>query len=130
VADAIGRSYALRYSDANFQPGNFAVHTEQTAPVYSDAAPHINLAPYGYTAVDAMNEANANVPRYFRMRDLLSAGKVSADGTLTVPADAQPMQRVVTPAAPTTRPAGQAIIIIPRRAPAKSEDLKLVNAAK
>ena len=36
---------------------------------------------------DARNEANANVPPYFRKRDLLAAGTAQADGSVVVRAD-------------------------------------------
>ena len=38
--------------------------------VYSDCRPGVNVSVYGYTSVDARNEAYANVPTYFRKRDL------------------------------------------------------------
>jgi hypothetical protein len=93
--------------------------TGQAPYVYTDAAPYVNASLYGYTAVDARNEAYASVPTYFRKRDLLAAGVVQADGSLVVPANARPLPvvRVVrrTVVAPTTRPTPKAIIIIPKR---------------
>jgi hypothetical protein len=114
VADAQRRAYALRYSDPNFQPATFTFHTNPTPAVYSDAAPYMNLSVDGYTPNDAVNEANANLPRYFRKADILAAGKVCADGTLVVPANAIPIPQPPMQS-PTTRPATQAIIIIPMR---------------
>lgn len=118
VAEAVARSHALRYSDPNYQPHTFTFSTVRTPAVYSDALPSVNLAVYNYTATDAQNEANASLPRYFRKGDLLAAGKVGADGSLTVPANAIPVPQPVS-AAPTTRPTAQAIIIIPKRPPAR-----------
>lgn len=97
--------------------------------VYTDAAPHVNASLYGYTDADVRNEANANVPTYFRKRDLLAAGVVQADGSVVVRADAKPVAsvRVVRRVrVPATNPTPKAIIIIPKRpaapvAPAASD---------
>jgi hypothetical protein len=86
--------------------------------VYTDAAPYVNASLYGYTDLDARNEAYSNVPTYFRKRDILAAGVVQADGSLLVRADARPavpvrvVRRVIVPA---TQPLPKAIIIIPKR---------------
>ena len=45
----------------------------------------------GYTPADAQNQANANAPRYFVMRDLLKSA-VGVDGVWVVPAQAQPIR--------------------------------------
>ena len=92
--------------------------TRQAPYVYTDAAPHVNASLYGYTAADARNEAYANVPTYFRKRDLLAAAVVQPDGTWLVPADAKPVaSTVVVRRMPTaaTQPTPKAIIIIPKR---------------
>ena len=62
-------------SDITGHQGNSLRHTlgqigEQTY-VFSDCLPYRNAAVYGYTSVDARNEANASMPRYFTKRDLL-----------------------------------------------------------
>jgi len=133
VERALQRSHALRYSDPNYQPRTFNFHTDVTPAVYSDVAPYVNLSVYGYTAVDARNEAYANMPRYFRKGDLLAAGKVCADGTLVVRADVQPIPQASAPA-PTTQVAPHAILIIPKSQPAKTTkpvvDLKVADAGK
>jgi hypothetical protein len=59
--------------------------------IYTDARPYENAAIYGYTTNDAKNQAYANAPRYFRMRDLIAAGVRSPDGTIIIPAQAQPV---------------------------------------
>jgi hypothetical protein len=56
--------------------------------VYSDNVPRRNAAYFGYTAGDASNEANQNVPRYWRKSDLLRSGHVDCSGALVVPANA------------------------------------------
>jgi hypothetical protein len=91
--------------------------TTQAPYVYTDRAPYMNASLYGYTPNDARNEAYANVPTYFRKRDLLAAGVVQADGSLVVPADAKPMVNtvVVRRMRATTQPIPKAIIIIPKR---------------
>ena len=65
----------------------FLIH----APVYSDLLPYRDMTAYGYTAADAANEANANVPRYFRKADLLRSAIPQSDGTWVVPAKASPV---------------------------------------
>ena len=85
--------------------------------VYSDDAPYVNARVYGYLPVDAANDANANVPRFFRMADVLRAA-VALAGWVThslavctgVPAATQGANRA------TSRPAigPRAIIIIPK----------------
>lgn len=97
--------------------------------VFSDCLMYRNAAVYGYTAEDAQNEANANLPRYFTKRELLEAAVPSADGALVVPASGKAHHVGAHHAAPTTRPTTQpsepkprAIIIIPKSAPKKSTE--------
>ena len=83
--------------------------------IYCDSYPNHNAALYGATIADARDEAYHNVPRYFRTRDLLNAAIPQADGTLIVPAHAQPV--VIVPArartlTPATEP--RRILIIPK----------------
>jgi hypothetical protein len=59
--------------------------------IYSDARPYENVAIYGCTISDARDEAYANVPRYFRKRDLLAAAQPVPDGTLVVGPQSQPV---------------------------------------
>jgi hypothetical protein len=72
------------------------VHVVGRARIYSDVIPFTNLADNsytsygGFTVADARNEAYANVPRYFRKRDLLRAAVMTDEGSLVVPAQAQP----------------------------------------
>ena len=96
---------------------NFVTRAHHRAIVYSDCAPYMNLAAYGYTATDAQNEANANVPLYFRKIDLLRAGTIQRDGNLVVAAQARPVAvpHPAPAAEPTTKPAAQPILIIPKR---------------
>jgi hypothetical protein len=98
--------------------------------VLTDCMPLRNAAVFGYSANDARNEAYANVPRYFRKGDLLNAATVAADGTLVVPAQAQPRAmgvardtRLVTPVEPKPR----AILILPKKGLKKDSDAKAVN---
>jgi hypothetical protein len=93
--------------------------------VLTDCLPFRNAAVYGYREADAHNEANANVPRYFRKADLIAAAQPAGDGTLVVPAHLRPHaarhdapMQAVTPGEPKPR----AIIIIPKRAPRKTDD--------
>jgi hypothetical protein len=105
----------------------------QLERVYSDCAPYVNARAYGYLPVDAANDANANVPRYFRMRDLDRAAVVRPDGTRVVAAQARPVasdrDRAAADAArAATRPAAKTIIIIPRKA--KTSDKQVASAAR
>ena len=131
-------------SDITGHQGNGLRHTlgqigEQTY-VFSDCLPYRNAAVYGYTSVDARNEANANMPRYFTKRDLLLAAVPAADGGLIVPAHGKPHTALhlhtgkTGPAGATTQPAEakpRAIIIIPKGAPkpaAPSDEVRKVVA--
>jgi hypothetical protein len=95
--------------------------------VVADGLPLRNAVVYGYTSVDARNDAYANVPRFFRTADLAAAAVPSPDGVgVVVPAQAAVAVRaigavVVRPAArpaapPATGPATQPtpILIIPK----------------
>lgn len=91
---------------------------------YTDLmAPGINAYPYGFSVSDARNAAYANVPLYFRKRDLLASAYRTDDGHLVVPAQAPlPGTIQITPShhAPTTQPASaptttpSPILIIPK----------------
>jgi hypothetical protein len=94
---------------------------------YSDLLPAgINGYVRGFSVADARNEAYANVPLYFRKRDLLASAYRAPDGNLIVPSAAPlPGTIEIKPAAhhgaPTTRPATEPtttpspILIIPKR---------------
>ena len=107
--------------------------------VFSDCLMYRNAAVYGYTAQDAQNEANANLPRYFTKRELLEAAEPAADGTLIVRASGKAHHVGTHHAAPTARPTTQpsevkprAIIIIPKapkHAPEKDGLKKVVASA-
>ena len=98
--------------------------------VYSDCAPHVNARAYGFLPVDAANEANANVPRYFRMADLDRAAVVMPDGSRLVAAQAKPVADPDDVRRASTRPAikPRAIIIIPKKA--KASDKQVASAAE
>lgn len=90
---------------------------------YSDVLPSgINAYPQGVSISDARNAAYANVPLYFRKRDLLASAYRTPDGNVVVPAQSPlPGTIEIKPShAPTTQPAtGPAepspILIIPKR---------------
>jgi hypothetical protein len=98
--------------------------------VLTDCLPLRNAAVYGYRVEDAVNEANASVPRFFRKADLIAAARPAGDGTLVVPANLKPhaahhdapMQAVHTG---EVKP--RAIIILPKRAPRKTDDEETVK---
>lgn len=117
----IGTSYAgegrFAYNLANSTIANVLPVT------YTDAmAPGINAYPYGFSISDARNAAYANVPLYFRKRDLMASAYVAQDGNVIVPVQAplpgtieiKPSHGATTqPAtAPTTTPSP--ILIIPK----------------
>ncbi len=91
---------------------------QEHSPVYSDVLPYRDMTDYGFTAANAANEANANVPRYFRKSDLLKAAIPQADGSYVVPADAQPVCAANAEPIQTNRPMPTThkgeIIIIPK----------------
>ena len=100
--------------------------------VYSDCVPYVNARVFGFMPVDAANEANANVPRYFRKADLDRAAVEMADGSWVVPAQARPVVierdrdrhgRAAT--RPVIKP--RAIIIIKK---AKPSDKQVASAAQ
>jgi hypothetical protein len=95
----------IDFGYAQTYPGNYP------SPIYSDARRYENVAIYGYTTSDARNEAYANVPQYFRKRDLIAAGEPLGNGTIIVGAPAQPVPATYDPPADSAAP--QPIIIIP-----------------
>jgi hypothetical protein len=131
------RACADRLGDHAYDSGRYThayVHRRligQLERVYSDCVPHVNARAYGHLPSDAANEANANVPRYFRMADLNRAAVVQTDGTRVVAAHAQPIPAdrdgdATRAAAPgEIQPRG--IIIIPRKA--KTSDKQVAAAA-
>lgn len=70
----------------------------------SDCAPYLNGIVYGYTSVDARNDAYASIPRFFRMADLAAAAVPAGDGVgVVVPAQA-PGTIGIRPSAPRAAP--------------------------
>lgn len=109
-----------------YQAAPTSVHVMQPQRVYSDSIPFRNLADNSYSSynswhpADAQNEANANVPLYFRKSDLLRAAEPRMDGTFSVPAHAQPPVdvdlRVPSSIRATTQPTARGtILIIPKK---------------
>jgi hypothetical protein len=109
-----------------YQAAPTSVHVMQHQRIYSDSIPYQNLADNSYTSyrswspADAHNEANANVPLYFRKSDLLRAAQPQEDGTFSVPAHAQPPVevdvRVPAEIKAATRPTARGtILIIPKK---------------
>ncbi|HEX8914492.1 MAG TPA: hypothetical protein VF796_19240 [Humisphaera sp.] len=105
---------------------------------FSDCAPYRNAIVFGYTSVDAGNDANANVPRFFRMADLLASAEPAADGLgVVVPAqprpgtiDIRPSRQAAPP--PATAPATQAkpVLIIPKKLLEQKAQPGVMAAAK
>jgi len=83
----------------------------QLPRVYTDRLGELNAALYGWTTADARNQAYASIPRYFRKADLLLCGVVQPDGTIVVPAAAQPA--VSLELDPGAAAAAETILIIP-----------------
>jgi len=71
------------HGDTNVNPHQIVT---QDFRVYSDNLPRQNAAWQGYVVSDAYNEANQNLPGYYRKSDLLRAGRVDCTGALVVPA--------------------------------------------
>ena len=116
-------------------------HVVERSHVYTDSFRFFDVADNSRTgydslnANDARNEANANVPRYFRKRDLLNAAVTIEDGSWIVPAHAQPIYdiKVVKPFGTTIAPVAPkgTILIIPRKwleKPVKKSDASVAIA--
>ena len=77
-----------RTLDYAFVSGDVDVHREvrsEPLRVYTDAMPRRNARLYGFTATDAYNEANANVPNYFVKADAMATAHRDASGAVIVP---------------------------------------------
>ncbi|HEY1921951.1 MAG TPA: hypothetical protein VGG44_04235 [Tepidisphaeraceae bacterium] len=100
--------------------------------IYTDARPYENAAIFGCTTSDARNQAYANTPRYFRKRDLISAGQPQPDGSIIIPAQADPIPTPVSASPAALRPQSispQPILIIPHGQavppPPKSNNIRI-----
>lgn len=112
--------------------------SEPAQYTFSDCAPYRNAIVFGYTSVDARNDAYANAPRFFRMADLLATAEPAADGIgVVVPAlprpgtiDIRPARRAAPP--PATAPATQAkpVLIIPKKLLEQKAQPGVMAAAK
>jgi hypothetical protein len=78
--------YAQSYCDRRTIRDAEGQLSGKPARVFTDCLPRRNAALYGWTSVDAMNEATASIPRYFRMSSLLAGGRIDAAGDLVIPA--------------------------------------------
>ena len=118
-------------------------HVVERSHVYTDSFRYSDVADNSYSsyaslnANDARNEANRNVPRYFRKSDLLKAAVLTDDGSWVVPAQAQPFVeiKVVKPFGATMGPVVPkgTILIIPRRwleKPVKNGEPSVVMAQR
>ncbi|MFN4242485.1 MAG: hypothetical protein ACK4PI_04525 [Tepidisphaerales bacterium] len=107
-----------RVSGAAFSSGTRTVHASRP-PVYSDAAPGIDLAPFGYTPADAFNAAQRSVPTYFRMADVRAQAVRQPDGTRLVAPTAGGRPDAESPPPTTAEPAAPrgVILILPMRRP-------------
>jgi hypothetical protein len=119
----ISTSYAsegrFAYNVLNAKVLNAFPHT------YTDLLPTgMNAYVHGYSISDARNEAYANVPLYFRKRDLLASALPTPDGNAVVPAQAplpgtieiRPSRGMPPATQPATSPATtpSPILIIPK----------------
>jgi hypothetical protein len=102
--------------------------------ILSDCLPYRNAAVYGYREHDAVNEAYAAMPRYYRKSDQTLSAIPAGDGTMIVPATPptgdqhhgmNADQNVMKPASGEIKP--RAIIILPKKAPQRDNDAKAVN---
>jgi hypothetical protein len=98
--------------------------------VYSDCVPYRNARVYGYRAVDAANDAYANVPTYFRKADLLRTAVALPDGSRVVSPQAVPVrfERDADDTAMTQPIRPRAIIIIPKNKPKTSDKQQTASA--
>jgi hypothetical protein len=102
--------------------------------ILSDCLPYRNAAVYGYREHDAVNEANAAVPRYFRKGDLAVTAIPAGDGSMMVPATPatgihhvamSADDRLAKPATGEIKP--RAIIILPKKQREEDKDTKPVK---
>jgi len=77
-------------ADVNGRCGAEGYHADAPTLVYCDCMPGLNARVYGMNAADAANEAAMNMPRYFRMRDVLVSAIREPDGSLLVPPQMHP----------------------------------------
>jgi len=110
-----------------FHSGNVDTHREvvtEPARIFTDMMPFENGRFYGYTVNDARNAAYARAATYFRKADALRAARPMADGTWSVPAQANATGRgtiEIKPGKPMSPPAvtpvvgPTPILIIPKR---------------
>lgn len=115
----IGTSYA-REGRFAYNLANSTV-TNVLPVTYTDLkAPGVNAYPYGFSISDARNTAYANVPLYFRKRDLMASAYRAPDGNVIVPAQAPGTIEITPSHGPTTQPATvpattpSPILIIPK----------------
>ncbi|HEY2585561.1 MAG TPA: hypothetical protein VGI81_07350 [Tepidisphaeraceae bacterium] len=116
ITTSFSREGRFAYNVLNNKMLNLFPHT------YTDLLPPgMNAYVHGYSISDARNTAYANVPLYFRKRDLLASAELTPDGHLVVPAQApgtieiKPYHGPPTTqpsTAPTTTPSP--ILIIPK----------------
>jgi len=101
--------------------------------VYSDLLPYRDMSDYGWRPADAINEANARQPLYYRRADSPPPGM---PGVWIVPSNGEPAVQVEPPAATATTSHGAAatgtILIIPKRLlkPADKPADKVVASAR
>jgi hypothetical protein len=115
-----------RINGWDFVAGDLDTHQEvkfdRPLRVYSDAVGYRNAAFFGYTPDDAMNDANANLPRYFRKADLLNAAHRDETGAVIVPAIAPLVPQATSTGTilikpyvrPTTRTTKGPVFIFPK----------------
>jgi hypothetical protein len=132
-------------ADCRYAPGSYTRGTQlrgsgmQRIPVsprariYSDIAPYQDMRDYGWAPADAINEANARQPLYYRRADSPPAG---APGVWVVPSTGEPALQVEPPATPRAAvrapTATGTILIIPKRLlkPVEKPSDKIVASAK
>ena len=126
------------YAQANWTNGTRAagnavqpLSVSPTVPIYSDCAPYHDMNEFGWTSADAINQANARIPLYYRRSDSPPAG---APGVWVVPCDGSPAKQVEAPRAlaansADTGPHG-VILIIPAHPAAPPAPARQLASAK
>jgi hypothetical protein len=105
---------------STFRRGAFyGVRTIENEPlrVYTDRLPYTNAATYGFTIDDARNEANNDVPRYFRMADIYAHSYTDGAAVIVPSRPMTPVPQGTIEIRPYVRPVVRPmspVIVIPK----------------
>jgi len=104
-----GHVIARGLADGNGYCGMNGYGDAAPVRIYNDGMPGLNAAVYGMTTSEARDQANRNVPRYFKKRDLLAAAVCADNHNWVILPQAKPVQGtiVILPSKASSRPVTQ-----------------------